>query len=215
LSLFQSIVRRLALRTGRLQWLYTVFCSPSGTEYAEFLRRQGRLHAIGRDCSILPGTAITDPSYVRLGSNISLSQCTLLGHDGSISVLNLAYGARLESVGKIDIRDNVFVGWGAIVLPGVTIGPNAIVAAGAVVTSDVPPNTIVGGVPARPIGTVDALVEKLRTRTGALPWADLIRTRQGAFDPSVEEELVRLRVAHFYPQAQEPPPESNGRPPKS
>src|SRR5258708_22503998 len=162
LSLFNSVIRLLALRTGRLQTLYTKFCHPSGTDYAEFLRRQGRLHTIGRDCSILPGTVITDPSYVRLGSNVSLSHCTLLGHDGSISVLNKAYGVRLDSVGKIDIRDNVFVGWGAIVLPDVTIGPNAIVAAGAVVTRDVPPNTIVGRVPASPIGTGDALVDKLR-----------------------------------------------------
>ena len=43
-------------------------------------------------------------------------------------------GVKLDAVGKIDIRDNVFVGYGAIILRGVTIGPNAIVAAGAVVT---------------------------------------------------------------------------------
>jgi acetyltransferase-like isoleucine patch superfamily enzyme len=48
----------------------------------------------------------------------------------------------------------VWIGAGAIVLPGVTIGKGAVVAAGAVVTSSVPPFTVVGGVPARPIKTI-------------------------------------------------------------
>ena len=75
----------------------------------------------------------------------------------------------LDSVGKIDIRDNVFVGYGAIILPGVTIGPTAVVAAGAVVTTDVAEGTIVGGVPARTIGKVEDLVRKLQTDTATCP----------------------------------------------
>ena len=51
------------------------------------------------------------------------------------------------------IEDNVWVGTRATILPGVTLGRGCVVAAGAVVTRDVPPLVIVGGVPARPIGT--------------------------------------------------------------
>ena len=49
----------------------------------------------------------------------------------------------------IRLRGNVWIGAGAIVLPGVTLGENAVAGAGAVVTRDVPPNAVVGGNPAR------------------------------------------------------------------
>ena len=196
--MIRRIVRYLAMRRGCCIWLYRRLCKPDGYEYARFLKRHGQFYAIGEHTSILPVTTVTDPQYVRIGNNVSLSACALIGHDGSIAVLNRAYGVRLDRVGKIDIRDNVFVGQGAVILPGVTIGPNAIVAAGAVVSRDVDEGDIVGGVPAKPIGRVDELVRKLTAETKQLPWADLIEQRQGAFDPANEPDLVRRRVAHFY-----------------
>ena len=61
------------------------------------------------------------------------------------------------------IGNDVWIGRNAIILPGNTIGDGAIIAAGAVVTHDVPPYTIVGGVPARPIRKrfSDDIIEKL------------------------------------------------------
>ena len=196
--MLQALVRQLAMTTGRGVMLYRRICQPRGEEYATFLRRHGGFYAIGEHCSILPETLFTDPQYVRIGNNVHFSICTIVGHDGSIAMLNRAYGVKLDSVGKIDIRDNVFIGMGAIVLPNVTIGPNAVVAAGAVVTKDVPPGTIVAGVPARPIGQVDHLVEKLQTSTDNLPWAPLIQHRQGGFDAELEPQLLQQRIAHFY-----------------
>jgi len=52
------------------------------------------------------------------------------------------------------IKRNAWIGAGATILPGVTIGENAIVAAGAVVSRDVPPNTVVAGVPANVVKTL-------------------------------------------------------------
>ena len=58
-------------------------------------------------------------------------------------------------LGSILIKKNAWIGAGATILPGITIGENAIVAAGAVVTKDVPANAIVGGIPAKFIKTID------------------------------------------------------------
>jgi Acetyltransferase (isoleucine patch superfamily) len=196
--MIKKIVRTLALRYGIGKRLYLKICNPRNTEYVEYLRKYGKLHSIGENCEINRDVKILDPEYTRIGNNVCLSSCTLVGHDGSIAVLNRAYNKKLDSVGKIDIKDNVFIGINAIVLPGVTIGPNAIVAAGAVVTRDVSPNSIVGGVPAREIGKLDEYVLRLESESKALPWYSIIESRQGAFDPNLEDSLKRSRVQHFF-----------------
>jgi acetyltransferase-like isoleucine patch superfamily enzyme len=203
LGLFRRVLRKLALEKGYGTSLFLRLGNPSPDEVADALRRSGRLQGIGQQVGIVPGTEILDPAYVRIGNNVLLANCTLIGHDGAVTVLNRALGLRLDRVGKIDIRDNVFIGHRAIIMPGVTIGPNAIVAAGAVVTKDVPPDTVVGGVPARPIGTFAELGRRMAAETEQLPWGHLIAQRESSFDAALEPELVRLRVAHFFGGASE------------
>ena len=204
--MIKRLLRKLAFRKRVFGRLYLKVCKPRGEEYADYLRHWKRLHSIGENCCILTSTEITDPSYVRLGNNVILSACTLVGHDGSVGMLARATGKVLDSVGKIDIRDNVFIGHSAIVLPGVTIGPNAIVAAGAVVTKDVGPNEIVGGVPAKCIGHVDDLVDRLELTTRSLPWSDLLNQRKGGYDANLEPMLRARRVAHFFSPTAAPLP---------
>lgn len=194
----QNVVRKLAFKYGKFSFLYRRVCRPRGEEYAQYLRKHGRFYHIGDHCSILTSTVFTNPEYVRIGNNVHFSSCILIGHDGSVAMLNRAYNVKIDSVGKIDIRDNVFIGLNALILPNVTIGANAIVAAGAVVTKDVLEGDIVAGVPARPIGRVENLVKKLQAQTNSLPWVDLINSRKGAFDSELEPLLIQKRVAYFY-----------------
>lgn len=64
--------------------------------------------------------------------------------------------------GRIDIKDNVFIGTNSTILPDVTIGPNAVIAAGSLVNKDVPEGKIVAGVPAKVVGDLSSLAEKRR-----------------------------------------------------
>jgi acetyltransferase-like isoleucine patch superfamily enzyme len=201
-ELLHRAFRKLALESGRGYWVWSKLGNIPPSDYALYLKKHGGLHRMGEHVGITVGTLIEDPNYIRIGNNVLLSVCNLIGHDGSVEVLNRAYNVKLDRVGKIDIRDNVFIGYGAIILPGVTIGPNAIVAAGAVVTHDVAEGDIVGGVPAHPIGRVETTVRRMLEETRRLPWSDIIELREGAYDPALEPELIRQRQAYFFPDEQ-------------
>ena len=85
---------------------------------------------------------------IRTGSNVSIGpEATILtlGHDPRSATFE-------DRGGDVLIGDRVWIGYRAIVLPGVTIGEGAVVGAGAVVTRDVEPYTIVAGNPAKKIG---------------------------------------------------------------
>lgn len=88
---------------------------------------------------------------------ISIGDDSLIGHKVVLATLN--HGFEPQDRGSlypapIVIGRNVWVGASATILPGVTVGDNAIIAAGAVVTKDVPENMIVAGVPARVVKTI-------------------------------------------------------------
>ncbi len=193
-----KFLKKFLYKNFKYKSLYLKFCKPSPTQYAEYLKYHKKLYSMGDFCSILPSANITDPAYVRMGNNVRLSECTIFGHDGSVNMLNVAYGLKLDRVGKTDIKDNVFIGHGAIVMPDVTIGPNAIIGAGTIVTKNVPEGVVVAGNPAKEICKIDAIVDKLEAYTNNLPWAEIIRKRNGAYDSNVEQELKKRRVNYFY-----------------
>ena len=198
MSLVAHRLRTLAITNPRFESLYRKIAKPSGTEWAEMLRARGDFYAIGDHCYIDPSALIEDRPYVRLGNNVRISTCRIMGHDGAVNMINRALGLRLDSVGKVDIRDNVYIGVGAIILPGTTIGPNAIVSAGSVVRSSVAEGDVVAGVPAKPVGRLSMSVEMLKAKNEGYPWRELIERRASEFDPALEPELIRLRVEHFY-----------------
>jgi len=105
---------------------------------------------------------------------------------------------RRQEFGKpVEIGADVWVGGGAIILPGVTIGPDAIVAAGAVVSRDVEERSVYGGVPARRLCSIDELVERMKQDHRGYPWHDLFESRQVPLD-TLRPTLDRMRIEHFF-----------------
>ena len=101
--------------------------------------------SIGSKSSIGDGAWIYALDTIWIGKNVCIGEDVRLltgSHDVTSPQFNLV-------MKPIVIKDNVWVATGAIVLPGVTIGEGAVVAAGAVVTKDVAPWTVVGGNPAK------------------------------------------------------------------
>jgi acetyltransferase-like isoleucine patch superfamily enzyme len=196
--MLNALLRALAVRNRRFEGLYRRIARPGGLEWGQMLRARGDFHAMGEHCYIDPHALIEGRETVRLGNNVRLATCAIFCHDGSVNMINRAFGLRLDSVGKVDIRDNVYIGYGVIILPGVTIGPNAIVSAGSVVRSDVAEGDVVAGVPARRVGRLEMSVAMLKSRNEKFPWRHLIEQRASEYDPAMEPELVRQRVKYFF-----------------
>ncbi|NJC26113.1 acetyltransferase-like isoleucine patch superfamily enzyme [Lewinella antarctica] len=128
---------------------------------------------MGKDCAIMRGFRIRDPRNISMGDFVNINQnCMLDSRGGAVKIGNYVDIAPEVNVwtlqhdpqdpnfgtkgGGVILEDFVWIGNRAIILPGVTIGKGAVVATGAVVTKDVAPWTIVGGVPAKKIGERNA-----------------------------------------------------------
>src|SRR2546421_12721508 len=106
----------------------------------------GRNVFINFDCVFLDLGGITIEDNVLIAPKVSLLS---EGHP-------ISPNERQSLVpGRIHVKKNAWIGAGATILPGVTVDENAVVSAGAVVSKDVPANTIVGGVPAKIIKTIE------------------------------------------------------------
>jgi len=111
----------------------------------------GRRMKLGKNIIINTGATILPPGIVEIEDNVLIGpnvRIVTVDHD-------LYDRHHLYHFGKVTIKNNAWLGIGVTVCPGVTIGRNSVVAAGSVVTEDVPDNTVVGGVPAKMIKTLD------------------------------------------------------------
>lgn len=118
--------------------------------------------SVGKDVTLMSWRFGSEPWLVTIGNHVKVtSNVRFITHDGASFVLREQERYKnVKRFGKIDIKDNCFIGNCVILMPGITIGPNSVVGAGAVVTKDVPPNSIVGGVPARFVMSVEEYAEK-------------------------------------------------------
>ena len=130
---------------GLLEELFQCEIDDSVAIVSPFYCDCGCRMTIGKNITINKGATILSPGRVVIEDNVLIApevKIVTIDHD-------LYDRQNLYHFGKVTIKENAWICMGAIICPGVTIGKNAVVAAGAVVTKDVPDNVVVGGNPAR------------------------------------------------------------------
>lgn len=142
--------------------------------FSKYLQRKKLLRYIEKglqlsdDCRLMDVPNFgSEPFLVSIGKHVTISNLvTFITHDGGTWVFrNQERYAQVIKYGRITIHDNCFIGSGVILMPGVSIGPNAVVGAGSVVTKDVPENTVAAGNPARHIMTVTEYANRSLAKT--------------------------------------------------
>lgn len=129
---------------------------------AEYFRRQGA--RIGEGCFIVPTDLGAEPYLIKIGNHVAIAaEVAFATHDGAVWVFRDQV-PDLQVFGPIVIEDNCIIGLRSTIFPNVRIGRNSVVAAGSLVINDVPPNSIVMGVPARCFGSMDKYREKCLQR---------------------------------------------------
>ena len=122
---------------------------------------------IGANCRLVSirrknGTFGSEPYLISIGDHVTVSgNVQFVNHDGGVWVFRQSE-PDIDIFGTITIGNNVFIGYGTIILPNVRIGDNVVIAAGSVITSDICDDVVVGGVPARVIKSIDEYYEKIQ-----------------------------------------------------
>jgi acetyltransferase-like isoleucine patch superfamily enzyme len=149
------------------------------------LKRAGL--TIADDCRI-NGWPIwgSEPYLITIGRRVTIAGgVVFLNHDGGTWVFRGESAYRnVIKYGRITIHDNCFIGYGAILLPGVEVGPDSVVAAGSVVTHTVPARSVAAGVPAKVIMDLDEYAQRALAAT---PQYD-----REAYQRDKRAELLRL-----------------------
>ena len=142
-----QILRELFAEVGENSTVLTGFNCDYGLHI-----RVGKQFLANYNVTILDIMPVTIGDYVMIGPNTLIS---------TVNHPITPKGRRAHlGIGKpVTIGNDVWIGGNVIILPGVTIGSNVIIAAGAVVTKDIPDNSLVGGVPAKVLRTIENDVE--------------------------------------------------------
>jgi acetyltransferase-like isoleucine patch superfamily enzyme len=129
---------------------------------AEYFRKQGA--QVGEGCNIMPHLLGGEPYLVKIGNHVAIAEgVKFITHDGGAWIFRKEI-KNMQVFGPIIIEDNCVIGEDAILFPNIRIGKNSIVGAGSVVITDIPPDSIVMGIPARVFGSVDKYKEKCIAR---------------------------------------------------
>ncbi len=126
-------------------------------QFIKYLRKKGV--QIGENCVVERNCVFgTEPYLIKIGNNVRITNnVKFITHDGSFWVLRNLNLVSEDSnkIGPIVIGNNVNIGWDCMILPNCHVGNNVIIGAGSIITKDVPNNSVVAGVPAKVICTID------------------------------------------------------------
>lgn len=133
---------------------------------------------IGSNSYICTDKIGAEPRWIYIENNVIVATgVRFVNHDASCwnayRNAGLKEMKQVEKVGSIILKDNCFIGADSVILPNITVGENAIVAAGSVVTKSIPCNEVWGGVPAHFIMSVDKYTEKMREYYQDSPWLNV------------------------------------------
>lgn len=183
-------IGRLILTYHKLRFTLII----DGEKRGKYLIKHHLLRGCGKNLLFQSRNFPPDPKLLLLHDNVAIAaNVTFLTHDAIRHMLMYRDGMPYaQHCGCIEVMDNVFIGTGSIIMQNVRIGANSIVAAGAVVTKDVPEGVIVAGVPARIIGQTSDLTEKRRmenakfkgvaTHNSDYLWAEFYKNRGEQLD---------------------------------
>lgn len=137
-----------------------VYCKLNAVAYAKSIGVK-----IGNGTKIYGGNQhmfSTEPWIIEIGDNCHITSDVLfLTHDGGTLIIKEFVGDYILT-GSIIVGDNTYIGTRTTILPGIKIGSNCIIGAGSVVTRDIPDNSVVVGVPARVVNTLEGYTEKIK-----------------------------------------------------
>lgn len=164
----------------------------SESRYVSYLRKTG-IH-IGANFKIRGSINnvcidITRPSLVSIGDDVEINRnFTLLTHDMVAGIFRKKFHDFLPSSGHVRIGNNVRFGVNCTVLKNVTIGDNCFIAAGAIVTKDIPSDSIAAGVPAKVVCSIEDYYNrrKIEALSEAFAYAKSIKERYGRL-PHIED----------------------------
>lgn len=134
----------------------------SKDHFIEYLRNLGV--NVGKNCDIAKDVVFgNEPWLVKIGSNTRITKnVQFITHDGGVWTLRkLGYvGPDDVYYGNIVVGDNCNISWNVVIMPGVRIGNNCVVGAGAIVTKNIPDNSVAVGIPAHVVESIEKYAEK-------------------------------------------------------
>lgn len=135
---------------------FFILYTKGGVAYARHLGVK-----VGNRCRIYSTNFGSEPFLITIGDDVTItSGVKLITHDGSAWLIKDNKGRRYKFQ-RIDIGNKVFIGVNSIIMPGVKIEDNVIIAAGSVVTKSIPSGLIVAGVPAKKVGDYKTIENRM------------------------------------------------------